>query len=368
MKIFKKLTACTVAFAIATGTYGLVSASNYYLKGDTDNSDSVDICDVAHTQQFLTGHVTANGYTAERLDFDNDYIIGAKDRSALSQLIMSSQTPPTLQYTDPSALPVKSNKTYYVYNPSTGSKITSETYTLPTLYDNTGLPKTIIGTDDRIPETNSGLDGVINVQYSNNSNCGTSFVIDSHTLLTAAHVLKNNSSSAVSGLKFKIFNGSSTPSSQTVTPVRYHIPSEYMNYGSSSYDYAIVTVEEDLEDYINFDLGVARPNIETATNKTVYVTGFGGNGANVNPSNVDIKTTGSGSLVSVSWASEHRLYYNVDTINGDSGSPLYVINSDTSKTVIGIHTDGYTSCNSAIRITPDILCFVYNNSNLSAGF
>jgi V8-like Glu-specific endopeptidase len=281
---------------------------------------------------------------------------------------------------DPTALPVKSYRTYYVFDPITGNKISSKTYTLGTLYDTTNSsPETILGIDNRIAETSSGLSGVINVQTALGESGGTAFVIDSHTMLTAAHLLKQGTK-ARGGLQFKAFNGSSTPSSLSITPVEYHIPSIYMTSTSTvekcKYDYAIVTVAENLEDYINFDLGVPRINIESNIVHTLYVTGYGGEGEGVNSSLIDIKSTGSGLLMSPpSNYDEFEICYSTDTAPGNSGSPAYIINSDNSKTVIGIHVRGENTVskgdllphlgrNSATRITPDILAFVYNNDHL----
>ena len=93
----------------------------------------------------------------------------------------------------------------------------------------------------------------------------------------------------------------------------------------------------------------------------------------VNPNMINVRSTGSGSLVTTpDTTSNYELRHNVDMVGGDSGGPLYVINSDLTKTAIGINVrhdpSSPSQYNCATRITPDILSFVYNNSNLSVGF
>ena len=385
MNTFKKIMVGIVSFAMSIGmvTASVNATSTYYLQGDTTGDGYVNSSDASHMMQFLSGHVTANGYTAERMDLNKDYIINERDRIQLSQLTMGSgQNIPYLQYTDPNPLPAKQDLDYLVYTPTYSYVNTSECYSLNTLYDTTNgsnpVPDSIIGTDDRVQE--SGLLGVLRVTTASGEGRGTAFVVDSHTLLTAAHVLRHDENFYIeTNLQFKIYATSSIPSQTTITPVRYHIPELFMLYGSYEYDYAIVTVAEDLSNYINFDLGVARKNIETETNHTVYVTGFGGNGASsgdelvVNPNMINVRSTGSGSLVTTpDTTSNYELRHNVDTVGGDSGGPLYVINSDLTKTAIGINVRHDPSIpsqyNCATRITPDILSFVYNNTNLSVGF
>ena len=58
-------------------------------------------------------------------------------------------------------------------------------------------------------------------------------------------------------------------------------------------------------------------------------------------------------------------YYNTDTVGGESGSPVYVMNSDGSMTVIGIHSGSNGAySNTAKRIDTNIMHFIYNNPNL----
>ncbi|MDO5148050.1 MAG: trypsin-like serine protease [Oscillospiraceae bacterium] len=359
MDMFKKVMSGILALSLCVGVGSVnVNAASTYKKGDIDGNGSITLSDAAYMNQFLHGSKSANARTVERLDVNGDYIINDYDRSLLSNMIINGSVT-TLSYNNTSALPIQSSRTYYVYSPSTG--VRNDVYTLNPVNNITTSgtsTMSIIDGDDRYIE--NGLDGVINVQYSSGSNCGTAFVIGPHTLLTAAHVVYNSTN-----LRFKIFTNYNTESDVQITPTAYHIPSMYVS-GSDSwkYDYAIVKVSEDLSDYVNFDLGVMRN--EVPLSRTVYATGFGGNCEGITSGLADVKSTGTGSFVSMSDndAKNYVFHYNVDTVPGDSGSPVYVRNTDGSQTVIGIHTYGGNGYNQAIRITSDILHFAYNNSNL----
>lgn len=358
--MLKKFVSGILAIALYANVGSInVNAASTYKKGDVDGNGSISMPDLAYMQQFLRGSQSANARTVERLDINNDYIINAYDRSLLSNMLMSNGST-NLSYNYTSSLPAQSSRTYYVYSPSTGLKNDSLTYTLNPVSNivSTGASTmSIIDGDDRHIE--NSLNGVVNVQYSNGSNCGTAFVIDSHTLLTAAHVVYNSTN-----LRFKIFDNYNTESNISITPSAYHIPSMYVSGPDSwKYDYAIVKVNENLSNYINFDLGVMRN--EVPLSKPVYATGFGGNAQNITPELADVKSTGVGSFSSTpNNVINYAFYFNTDIVPGDSGGPVYVQNPDGSKTVIGICAYEGGTFNQATRITNDILHFAYNNPNL----
>lgn len=368
MNLKKRIAVIASACVMLNLTVSSVNASLWsYKKGDIDDNGSVNQSDKASMQQVLHGYKYPDATTIERLDLNRDYVIDAYDRTLLSNILSGSMSTSTVFYEFTDSLPGQSSRSYYICSPTTGAVIPNSSYTLPLVSNlqQASSPRTIIGGDDRYAE--DGFDGVINVQYSTGANAGTAFVIDSHTLLTAAHVVYNKS-----GLKFKIFTDHDTQSNIPITPVAYHVPSEYVNNNNICYDYAIVTVEEDLECYngygyedysfINFDLGLMRN--EMSLSKPVYVTGFGGDGE-ITPELEDVKSTGVGTLLNTSNTdTDYRIYFDTDIVPGNSGSPVYIKNPDGSNSVIGICTHQSTYYNSGIRITSDILKFVFNNSHL----
>lgn len=200
--------------------------------------------------------------------------------------------------------------------------------------------------------------------------------------MTAAHVLYDNDGGSLnvnanphlnSGLQFKIYSDYDTQdSTKVITPIEYHIPDKYIYTDSNredhwKYDYAIVYVEEDLSDYVDFEfkLGVMRSGM-TNTRK-IYVTGFGGDDNGVVEENKNVKTTGWGYLTGIDHSFDnwnYALYYNTDVVFGDSGAPAYVYDSNGNKTVIAINNYSGENFNQGTRITTNILHFAYNNPYL----
>lgn len=373
MKVFKKITSGIIALTLCAGMTSLNvgATSSTYLKGDVDGDGAVTMADLASMQSFLHGNKGAGGAIAERLDVYKDYVIGGYDRLILSSILVGDISASYVTSDNTNSLPDQHTRSYKKYSPTTGNLIGSYTIGIVSnIASSSSSSYSINENDDRKPE--NGLEGVINVQYSNGNNCGTAFVVDSHTLLTAAHVIYGERD-----LRFKIFSDYNTESDVQITPTAYHIPSLYTTSATPyKYDYAIVTVNEDLSDYINFDLGLMRNGMSEG--RDIYITGFGGDGVGVSDNLVDNKSTGIGHLSNVHKSNSqyeqsywnYQLYYDTDTAPGNSGSPVYVKNPNGTNTAIAIHTQGDHDetpdvfDNRGTRITTDILKFVYNNPNL----
>lgn len=359
MKNFKKVLSGFVALTMCmfSNTFSVNASTTpiTYLQGDVDGNGSVNLIDAITMVQFLNGNIGADPLTAVRLDVNGDYIINEYDKSIISSIVLGDINPTTLTCDGITSFPQSSNRSYYKYDLNTNQRTT---YNLDVVSNI--APRGIIGTDDRVQE--NGLNGVLK------AGDGTAFVIDTHTILTAAHVIYNkNTSNIITNFDFEIYDDYNTPSNITITPTAYHIPTNYVNdtVNGWKYDYAIVTIEEDLSSYINFDLGVIRQRIS----KPIYVTGFGNDAEGVATSLENTKSTGIGTLSPLNtpfdlsyW--DYAIYYTTDAVEGNSGSPTYIVNTDGTKTVIGINSNGNNRFNQAIRITTDILHFVYSNDNL----
>jgi V8-like Glu-specific endopeptidase len=356
MKHLKKVFALAMSLCMVGAMavpIGADAATTTYLQGDVNGNGKVDSVDLTNLKQFLLGKKSADGKIADRLDVDGDGIIGQNDVKTLSTMILNGNTSVSVSYKSTVALPTQEDRDYYVFNPKSGKMV--DAYTLdaddaPTITSSSASTRTIIGDDDRTLETT--LKGVVNI-----GNYGTGFVIGEHTILTAAHCMYDYEKKAIiTNSTFYLYdNGSYDNASVTATPVQIHIPGEYVENGTRDYDYAIITVKEDLSDYMSFNLGVAR---STAVGDEIKVTGNGWGGTGVNTDLIGVMSTGVGDILTVS---DYYVTYTADTIGGDSGAPLYYT-KDGVNTVIGIHNSGGTGFNSAIRITTDILQFAYNNS------
>ena len=265
-------------------------------------------------------------------------------------------------------------RTYYVYDASTGAYLSS--YTLSALPTNTASTSSDISLTSVYGDEDSRVldytkNGVVKLVSSSGA-VGTGFVVDEHTIATAAHCVVT--SSTTSNCKNTVkeiycFNGSSTVD-MTASLNEIHVPAEYFtagNGGTTEYDYALITVEEDLSDYMCFALGTMLDSYSG----TVSISGFPGtikqsDGTYITANDLEKHNQylGTGTVLS---SETGRIAYTVDTTGGNSGSPVYVTSTYKSNvyyTVIAIHTTGSYSGNSGTRITPTLLQFYYNNDNL----
>lgn len=244
MRKFNKLISCLTALVLTVSTNVIaVNASTTYQKGDVDGNGSVDLIDVVSMVQFLNGNVGANGSTAERLDLNRDYVINSYDKNLLSSIVMGEANRPTLISNNTANLPAQESRLYRKYTPN---GMFQGDYPLEMVGDiSQSSPRAIIGgIDNRVPE--NGLEGVINVQSTSGGNVGTAFVVDSHTVLTAAHVLcdDNDNDDVVivrNDLRYVAFDEYNVSLDITITPKMYHIPQNYFfNTNESIYDYAVI--------------------------------------------------------------------------------------------------------------------------------
>ena len=283
---------------------------------------------------------------------------------------------------------VNSLKNYKVFDAQTGLEVGGYYLEANPYEDNT---RGVIGEDTR--EADYSLDGVVKIITSEGA--GTGFVIDDHTIATAAHLVfdKANGTLADSNTVVKqilIVTGSNQIERSITSAHDVHVPSKYITSSDpecSAYDYALITVSDELidgewkalEDYTCFNLGIMTDGIVNSKKQLVYCTVFP-NRVNVEQVNFDDdpvnKFTGSGYVIpNLAPDLERRFCYDIDATNGNSGSPVYVKTTYDGVeyyTVIGIHNytldtdnDGFFDDESSgIRMTTDLLHFYKNNPNI----
>lgn len=369
MKKFRTLITGILSLAMCVSVSG-VSASastSTYLKGDVNGNGTVDLTDLTNLSLFLRGsNSTADDLMSQRLDVDLDGIIDNCDLDAIADIVRQSASTYSIAYTSTNeSVPTQSTVSYSKHNASTGAKV-GNNYELSPVSSITDMsPRAIIGSDTRqIDYSKSGVvELTMNFVGLSGNYVATGFVVDEHTILTAAHCVYDTKENAPScNLSYTLYNSDGTPQA-TYNAEYYHLPQAYVGLSdySPTIDYALITVSQDLTDYMCFDLGLAREKIKN-TDPTIYVTGFTG-GASSSDLYGEM-VTGTGVLASDETSSS-CLYYNTDTYNRQSGSPAYVMNSDGSMTVIGVHSGGHNSySNVAKRIDSNLLHFIYNNPSL----
>lgn len=240
-------------------------------------------------------------------------------------------------------------RTYRIFNAKTGAKIGSD-YTLNALpaEDNS---RSIIGDDERVIDwTKSGVVKLMSSDYY----IGSGFVVSDHVIATAAHCAYNKKISEI-----LLFDNSGNVTMHA-TPVQSHIPVNYVNNSSTNYDYALITIKEDLSAYACFNLGVPLDSFVNG-NSAVTVTGFPGD---YNTHTTHMKYSSNGIICG---GNNSLIYYSADTIGGNSGGPVYLTESaygQTYYTVVAIHTNGVSSQNYGTRITTDLIHFYKRNPNI----
>lgn len=261
-------------------------------------------------------------------------------------------------------------RTYRIFNAKTGAKIGSD-YTLDALpaEDNS---RSIIDDDERVIDWTKS--GVVKLMSSNDY-IGSGFVVSDHVIATAAHCAYDKL--AKKGLPISeilLFDNSGNVT-MNATPVQSHIPVDYINNLSDNvnlkyenYDYALITVKEDLSAYACFNLGVPLDSFVNG-NSAVTVTGFPGD---YNTNTTHMKYSSNGIICG---GDNSLIYYSADTTGGNSGGPVYLTESAygrTYYTVVAIHAYrphknnniDHTAGNHGTRITTDLIHFYKRNPNI----
>lgn len=255
--------------------------------------------------------------------------------------------------------------------------------------NNISYPDTIIGTDEREPETSSIYTGI--VYLGDYYDGATGFVVGDHLIATAAHcVYDSNGWTNKPYLYFPTVFSDGTIGADTTGQKHYfkeaHIDQEYAqrvgnSFTNSPYDYALITVSENLSGRYHFNLGIPYDMYNSSNlfeDYDIYVTGYPGDHAS---NNVCYLYTGVGNLYTGGDALPNMLCYTTDTYWGDSGSPVYIKENVQTPTfyneiitVIAIHKGinnnpdpnyPYITSNWGALITPLRLKFFLNNPNIS---
>ena len=339
-----------------------------YAQGDINGDGTISTADSMALSSFLNGRYgSGNNSTTERLDVDSNGVIDDNDLDLVKKILMGTVSSHSVTYTNSISVPAQSNRKYYTFSTSGTRK---GSYTLsPVSAVPSGSPRTLFNNPDT-RKLESGFYGVIKIRRRNESYGFTGFVVDDHTILTCAHGLYSGGTNGLdlTYYDFSFYNEEDhIDTFMQLTPIEYHIPAGYINNVNSSirekYDYALITVQDNLSQFVNFYLGVPESNI-LSKNYDAYITGI--------PSNANGEVSGrkATSFDKLLLMDNYNFQYDIDTSGGQSGSPIYIKNSNNTNTVIGIHTYGtdcgfnHTTHNHGTRITTDILHFVYNNPNL----
>lgn len=272
---------------------------------------------------------------------------------------------------------------YRVYNAQTLSRITSyPIYASQNMQ--TSMTRDTFDNNTSINDYNVKK-GVVKLMSSNNY-MGSGFIVDDHTIATAAHCVYGDNG-LVSINEILLFDNDDNIV-QRITPNEIHIPTEWYNFTSGpknfqnvlaelfhwTYDYALITVQDSLSDYMHYNLGVTLDsfypsNSGAPANRQLKIIGYPQDSNNQFTNTTEIEYGTALYYTNNSYYNPYNalVYYSNQTVGGYSGSPVYYTENYNGKnynTVIAIHTSGpylAPSACSGVKITDDLLTFYLNN-------
>lgn len=198
------------------------------------------------------------------------------------------------------------------------------------------VPNMIIGEDDRteVPDyimsfVPYSTIGVVRVYYEDGSvKRGTGFLIGPNDVVTAAHVIARD---GVSYFTFSFPNDIT----KTYTCNVMSVPQEYYNTQASEYDWAVFEIDEN----VGNTRGYCGWSTDISVGNTVRVIGYPGDKPN------GLWEAGR----QVKKLNEYHMYYDVDAVVGQSGSP--VILGGTAGVCVGVHIGETSTLNVGTRVT-----------------
>lgn len=360
---------------------------------DVNHDNLVDMADALYITSYLNGNLYCANYN--QLDANRDLSVDIKDKECVQAKILQLSyntyyyskssgnicPSPVVSGFSPDGAATDTSSRYY-WKHSYVTNNTSSYYLTPS-----SNMMSISSIDDEEYEVNNAKimqpsSGIENTGIVYLDGIGTGFIVGNHEIATAAHCVYNRTNGTWYPMSVCTYNQNGTLTGNTLTPKECHLPVNYTSNGLTAYDYAVITVEENLSGYFKFNLGVTyNVNSSNYSSIPIYVTGcptmvhYVQNGndyytANTNhylyydESHIVDPSVGNPQVIT---------YYDSDTYSGHSGSPVYTIaktkignNEEVYRyTVISIHNGGIPGTfGNGSRITKYHLQFYRNNPNL----
>lgn len=347
--------------------------------GDANGDGILGLSDSICILQYLTGNFSVSQYCFTAMDINNDKVVDKTDAyiiqyKALNNLAMEKNTKEL--YT----LPDNSRRWYTKYNCSTGETRSYYIDNASELNLNTRIESGNRIAPDYIDYGNIN---VVKLEMSDGST-GSGFVIDEHTIATAAHCVYD--SNFVSGVTVKIYNNNAEAIPANLIASfeadSYHVPDLFMNTTDatkSNYDYALIHVANDLSgnnllDYVApWDLGIASTAFSEDETGVITSSGF-----TVHGTCKRYYSTGTVVDFSVLPNEEHnnpnlRIASLGASYPGKSGGAIYYNSSyqlASYKSIVGIVVSGNGSTIGTwgTRFNPTLIRFYKQNTNINLLF
>ncbi|MET0287331.1 MAG: trypsin-like serine protease [Polyangiales bacterium] len=215
--------------------------------------------------------------------------------------------------------------------------------------------ETVHGEDDRQRITNTGeypwcVHASLLITAADDSTwIGTGWFIGPHTLITAGHVvyIKNSGVDGRDGWVKEIVvmpgrNEDNLPFGQ-VTSRSFRTVRQWVESGDENYDYGAIVLSEPVGEQTGW-LGFGAYSDDELRAAVGNISGYPGD----KPSGTQWYDTRNVDTVSPS-----KVYYDIDTAGGQSGSAAY-LTQDGGRYAFGVHAYGGTRTNSATRIVTEV--------------
>lgn len=170
---------------------------------------------------------------------------------------------------------------------------------------------------------------------------GTGWLVGPGTLITAGHnvFLRNDGGWAQSIEIFPGRNGKQVPYGST-TSVVFHAGTRWIESGDTNFDVGAIILPEKIGNKVGY-FGFANKPDSQLKNAHLNLSGY--------PLSLGRGTVQYFHREKVVGITKSKVTYNIDTSPGQSGAPIW-LKSGGDRQVVGIHTDGYKTGNTATRI------------------
>ncbi len=253
------------------------------------------------------------------------------------------------------------NRSYLIYSYNQEHVLTNSGYTLNL---ERYVPTSTYALSSLTDRPNYTHSGVVKLNMNGNG-LGTGFVVGDHTIATAAHcIFDEETRTYAQDMHISLYDDDGNlvkTLNKSNNTIQAHIPTLYTSLPvepedeNYQYDYALITVSEDLSDYEHFELGEVLASAAHSTEIPVMVCGYSEGTLKID----------EGRLAEIY---DRHFFYDTVAIEGDSGGPVfvpttYIINTNvySINTVIGIHTYNAGTLRQGNLITPEMRQFYLSN-------
>lgn len=193
-------------------------------------------------------------------------------------------------------------------------------------------PSKVFDDDTRVKVNTSAYPysaiGYLRITFKNSTETyrGTAFLIGDNIAVTAGHCAYSFEKGEASSITFIPGRDGSNYPFGSANATKYAVKSEYKN-GDGNYDWAILVLDSNIGNSAG-TIGFGKyNNFEDCLGKGAVISGYPKDKSGYQ------QYGANGYITSVS---EHKMWYTIDTYDGQSGSPI--MNSD--KKAFGVHTGG----------------------------